>query len=359
MSQKTGRSFEQVMEDLNNMIKNGKDKSGSSDGNGAEKPPGVGGGILQWIIVGGFVLVYGLVSSFYKVDTSERGVITRFGAFHGIAEEGPHFKLPFGIDQVYKVEVTRIHEEAFGFRKGSAIHPTDARKESMMLTGDLKVALVEWIVQFRIDDPKKYLFSAYKVRQNIRDISISVMRRVVGDKLVTDVLTTDRLFIEQQAKKFTQDTLDHFDMGVVITNLHLQNVTPPKEVRSAFNEVNIAKQEKDQIMNQAKGIYNKVIPEAEGKASKVIAEAEGYAIRVVNTAKGDAQKFRSILTEYQKAPEITRKRLFLETMEDIFSKVDHFTIVDPEAKGLLPVYGGLNTSVTTPTAAVASSLPNS
>ena len=349
MSQKSGRSFEQIMEDLNNMMKNSRGAGPSSDhsGGGSGAGSGSGGGFgfsgnfVQWLVVGAFAVIYGLASSFYKIDTSEKGVLTRFGAFHGIADEGPHFRLPFGIDQVYKVEVTRIHEEAFGFRKNGAIHPSDARKESMMLTGDLKVAVVEWIAQYRIRDPKKYLFSAYKVTQNIRDISISVMRRVVGDKLVTDVLTTDRVYIEEQARKFTQETLDHFDMGVVITNLHLQNVTPPQDVRAAFNEVNIAKQEKDQMVNQAKGIYNKVIPEAEGKASKVVAEAEGYAVKIVNSARGDAAKFNSMLEEYRKAPEVTRTRLYLETMEAVLSKTDRFTVVDPEVKGLLPIYGNI------------------
>ncbi|MCB9229542.1 MAG: FtsH protease activity modulator HflK [Deltaproteobacteria bacterium] len=337
MSQKTGRSFEQVMEEFNRMM--GKGNGHTSGRDGPEGRKTLNRGWLQWLLIAAFVVLYGLISSFYKIDTSEKGVITRFGAFHGIAEEGPHFRLPFGIDQVYKVEVTRIHEEAFGFRRDGAIHHSDSRKESMMLTGDLKVAMVEWIVQYRVNDPKKYLFSAFKVRQHIRDVSISVMRRVVGDKLVTDVLTKDRLYIEQQAKLYTQETLDRFDMGVMITNLHLQNVTPPEEVRAAFNEVNIAKQEKDQMVNQAKGIYNRVIPEAEGKAAKVLAEAEGYAIRVVNSAEGDAEKFRTVLEEYRKAPELTRKRLYLDTMERILSQSDRLTIVDPQAKGLIPVYG--------------------
>ena len=345
MSQKSGKSFEQVMEDLNNMISNiGEKKSsrGGNSGNGAHPPNQGGGGpskFMQWILIGVFAVIYGLFSSFYKIETTQKGVITRFGAFHGIADEGPHFKLPFGVDQVYKVEVTRIHEEQFGFRKQKSLRKEQARQESLMLTGDLKVAVVEWILQYKIADAKKYLFNAVNVDKNIRDISVSVMRRVVGDKLVTDVLTTDRILIAQDAKKLTQETLDRFDMGVVITDLNLQRVNPPAEVRDAFNEVNIARQEKDKLINQAKGTYNKVIPEAEGKANQKIAEAEAYAINIVNHAKGDAEKFSEVLAAYKLAPEITRKRLFLEAMDDIYSQSSRLTIVDSEIKGLMPIYG--------------------
>ncbi|MFK7824129.1 MAG: FtsH protease activity modulator HflK [Oligoflexales bacterium] len=344
MSQKSGKSFEQVMEDLNNMISNiGEKKSsrGGNSGNGAHPPSKGGGGpskFVQWLLIGAFAVIYGLFSSFYKVETTQKGVITRFGAFYDIADEGPHFKLPFGVDQVYKVEVTRIHEEQFGFRKQQNLSKQQARQESLMLTGDLKVAVVEWILQYKIDDAKKYLFNAVNVNKNIRDISVSVMRRVVGDKLVTDVLTTDRIIIAQQAKALTQETLDRFDMGVVITDLNLQRVNPPAEVRDAFNEVNIARQEKDKLINQAKGTYNKVIPEAEGKANQKVAEAEAYAINIVNHSKGDAEKFTEVLAAYKLAPAITRKRLFLEAMDDIYSKSDRLTIVDSQIKGLMPIF---------------------
>lgn len=354
MTQRTNKSFEQVMEDLNNMISNMTDrkgggrKSGNSDGDGKSSQGGPGK-FTQILLIALFVVLYGVFSSFYKIEPSQQGVITRFGAYHSIADEGPHLKLPFGIDQVYIVEVERIHDERFGFRKQGSISKIQARQESLMLTGDLKVAVVEWILQYKIKDPKKYLFNAVNVGKNIRDISMSVMRRVVGDKLVTDVLTTDRIYIAELAKKLTQETLDRFDMGVVIINLNLQNVNPPEDVRDAFNEVNIAKQEKDQLINQAKGTYNKVIPEAEGKASQKIAEAQAKSIKIINRAKGDAEKFSTILTAYQKAPSITRKRLYLETMEEIFSQGEKFTIVDSQVKGLLPIFNGAPGSNSLPT----------
>lgn len=336
MSQNNQHQFEKIMDDLHKSM-------GKMTGKGGPKAGGSGGGgnsssgKLQVFIGLALFALYSLATSFYKIDTTQLGVVTRFGAFSGVAEEGPHFKIPFGIDQVYKVEVTRVHEEQFGFRKGGNLSPDMARIESLMLTGDLKVAVVEWSLQYRIHDPKKFLFNAVRVDKNIRDISISVMRRVVGDKLVTDVLTTDRISIAQIARQLTQDTLDRFDMGVVITNLNLQNVTPPQKVRGAFNEVNIAKQEADQLINQAKGDYNKVIPKAEGLAKQGIAEAKAYAVETVNEALGNAERFSKILKSYQKSPEVTKRRLYLEAHEELLSKSSGVTVIDESLKGLLPL----------------------
>ena len=294
---------------------------------------------FQWTLIPLLVFLWGAFSSFYQINPNQQGVVTRLGAFHKISDEGPHFKIPFGIDQVYKVAVTKIYEEQFGFRKGSfRLSDEQARLESLMLTGDLKVAVVEWILQYKISDPKKFLFHAVAVKKNIRDITVSIMRRVVGDKLVSDVLTTDRISIAERAKKLTQETLDQFDMGILITNLNLQNVNPPKEVRAAFNEVNIARQEKDQMINQAKGTYNKLVPLASGKARKMISEAEGYAINKVNRAKGEAERFTISLASYQKAPQVTRHRIYLEMMQEVLSKVESLHIIDPLVKGVLPIY---------------------
>ncbi len=295
---------------------------------------------LKWqgAIIAAFMVVYALGSSFYKVDTVEQGVVTRFGAFSHIANEGPHFKLPFGIDHVYYVEVTRIHEMEFGFRKNMPLSKSQARLESLMLTGDLNVAVVEWIVQYKISDPQKYLFKAHHVQKNIRDISISVMRRVVGDKLVSDVLTTDRVTIASDAKKYTQEVLDEYDLGILITKVNLQNVTPPDEVKPAFNSINIARQEKEKTINEAQKHLNKIIPVERGKAEKQISEAEGYAINAINEAKGDALKFSQVYKSYKSSPELTRKRIYLETMEEIFSQVDRLTVIDPKIQGLLPIF---------------------
>ncbi|MBI2602367.1 MAG: FtsH protease activity modulator HflK [Deltaproteobacteria bacterium] len=339
MTDRRGKSIDEVFEDLNrilNKIGRGRRKEGEPipmKPNWSTK--------LQWLIIVGILAAIGLFTSYYQIETAQQGVVTRFGAFDHIADEGPHFKLPFGIDQVYKIEVTRIHELQFGFRKSSNLSEELARLESLMLTGDLNVAVVEWILQYRITDPRKYLFNAANVEKNIRDVSISVMRRVVGDKLVSDVLTTDRVVIAQTAQKLTQEVLDSYNMGILLNKIHLQNVTPPEVVKPAFNEINIAKQEQEQLINQAKGTYNKFIPEAEGKAAKLLSEAEAYAVDTVNRAKGDSAKFVALLNAYKTAPEITKKRLFLDAMIEIFSNVSKITVVDEKVQGLLPIFGSM------------------
>lgn len=293
----------------------------------------------QFFIFIAFVMLYMLASSFYKIETSEQGVVTRFGAFSHVVNPGPHFRLPFGIDEKYPINVTKIRELQFGFRKAvRRLSQNTVRKESIMLTGDLNVAVVEWILQYKVADPTKYLFHAVNVEKIIHDTSISVMRRVVGDKLVEDILTTDRVQIAQDAKRITQEVIDTYDMGIHILKINLQNVTPPDPVKPAYNEINIARQEKEQMINQAKESYNKVIPAAKGKAQKKITEAEAYAIELVNTAKGDSERFNQVLKAYQAAPKITEKRLYLEMMEKIFSNMENLTIVDSKVKGLLPIF---------------------
>ena len=334
------------MEDLDNMLsgfkRKGRGGQNGSSNQGGTAGGGSGGG-LQLLLVGAILVAYGLFTSFYKIEESQQGVVTRFGAFSKIADPGPHFKLPFGIDQVYKVEVTRFHELQFGFRKDSRLSERQARQESLMLTGDLNVAVVEWILTYRIQDPKKYLFHAVNVEKNIHDISISVMRRVVGDKLVGDVLTTDRVQIANRARELTQHALDVYDMGILVTKIALQSVTPPEPVKPAFNEVNIARQEKERMINEARGTYNKVIPRAEGQAAKLIAEAEAYAIDRINRAQGDANRFEELLQAYKASPRITRKRLYVETMQKVFGSLDRITVVDSNIKGLLPVFSQLET----------------
>lgn len=345
MSDDPGKRLEDVFEELNRIVR--RIAQGSPNQSNDRKARNFMKNnwnlTAQWAVILGIVALYGLFTSYYQIETAQQGVVTRFGAFHAIADEGPHLKIPFGIDQVYKVEVTRIHELQFGFRKDRSLARERARQESLMLTGDLNVAVVEWILQYKIVDPKKALFHAADVKKNIRDVSISVMRRVVGDKLVGDVLTTDRVSIANSALKLTQETLDRYDMGIQLTKVALQNVTPPEIVKPAFNEINIAKQEREQLINQAKGNYNKIVPEALGKAAQRVADAQAYAIKTVNWAEGDSAKFAALLEAYKEAPKITKKRLFLETMEKIFSSVE-ITVVDKQVQGLLPIFNGLQGS---------------
>ncbi len=299
-----------------------------------------------------FLLFIFAMTSYYTVGPDEEAVIIRLGKYLGTYSPGLHFKLPFGIDRLTKVKTTRVHQLEFGFRTEgyqggrTSYDSSQYKDESSMLTGDLNVADVEWVVHYKISDPYKYLFQTKTPLKNIRDVAESIMRRVVGDQFVTQVLTTGRMGIAIEAKSLMQEVLDKYDMGINIVTVKLQDVNPPDLVRPSFNEVNAAKQEQEKLINQAEEAYNKVIPEARGKANKLVSEAEGHAMAVVNRAEGDAQKFNAVLREYKKAPSITRKRIYLETMEEVFAQIENFTIVDPEIKGLLPIYGeslGTNT----------------
>ncbi|PIP81634.1 MAG: FtsH protease activity modulator HflK [Elusimicrobia bacterium CG_4_9_14_3_um_filter_62_55] len=299
---------------------------------------------LVLVAFAGVFVVLGVLTSMYTVEPEEKAVIMRFGRYLATQGPGLHFKLPFGIDRHIKVPTERILQEEFGFRssaaKGNRTQYEDQAfdEESLMLTGDLNVADVEWIVQYKIAEPQKYLFNTRDVRKNLRDVSLSVVRRVIGDRRVGEVLTTGRVAIAEEAQRLMQEVLDRYAMGVRIVTLKLQDVNPPESVRPAFNEVNAAKQEQEKVINQAEREYNKVIPEARGKADETVSKAEGEAERVVNTAKGDAARFENVLREYRKAPAITRTRLYLETLEDIYSRFSEITIVDKGVKGVLPVF---------------------
>jgi modulator of FtsH protease HflK len=290
-------------------------------------------------------LMLGFYTSFYTVQPSEEAVVTRFGRYDRTTPPGLHFLAPFGMEIATKVKTKLVLQEEFGFRtrdtRKLVTNYTNEgfEKESLMLTGDLNVADVEWIVQYQISDPQKYLFAAQDPGRNIRDVSEAIMRRVVGDRTVNEVLTTGRVEIATEAQKLTQEVLDKYDIGIRVVTVKLQDVNPPDTVKPSFNEVNAAKQEQEKAINMAEESYNKVIPEARGKADETVSKAEGYASAVVNRAKGDSERFLMTLKEYRHAPEITRRRIYLETMQELFGRFKNMTIVDEKVKGLLPVFG--------------------
>lgn len=300
--------------------------------------------IILLFTLAAVVSIAGVTSLVYTVEPSEEAVVLRFGSYVSTQPPGIHFKLPFGVDKAIKVKTKIILQEEFGFRStvadGSRTTYSDksVEEESRTLTGDLNVAEVEWIVQYQISDPKKFLFNVREVRKNLRDISQSVLRRVVGDRMVGEILTTGRAEIAEEAQRLTQDVMDRYDIGIRIVTVKLQDVNPPEPVRPAFNEVNSAKQEQEKMINQAEREYNKVIPEARGKAEQTIRDAEGYATAAINHAKGEAARFRSVLEAYRSAPTVTRTRLYLETMEELYSRFKTMTIVDKGVQGLLPVF---------------------
>lgn len=296
--------------------------------------------IVLLVLVGGY-------TSFYTVQPSEEAVVTRFGKYSRTTEPGLHFLAPFGIEKARKVKTKRVLQEEFGFRtkstysKVSQYQKSSFEKESLMLTGDLNVADVEWIVQYQIADPQKYLFKAQDPIQTIRDVSEAIMRRVVGDRTVNEVLTTGRVAVATEAQELTQEVLDRYDIGIRVVTVKLQDVNPPDMVKPSFNEVNAAKQEQEKAINMAEEEYNKVIPEARGKAEETISNAQGYASAIVNRAQGDAERFLLTLKEYKLAPQITRSRIYLETMEKVFSQFENLIVVDKNIKGVLPLYQGL------------------
>lgn len=317
-------------------------QSSGGSGNGGGRPPFSTKAIAYGLFI--FVAAVGVLTSVYTVDVSEEGVVTRLRQYHTTTPPGLHFKLPFFIDQVIKVPSKVVLQEEFGFRsmgqQGTRTEYSEAAlgEESLMLTGDLSVADVEWIVQYRISDPWKFLFHARDVQKNIRDISMSIMRRVVGDRLVGEVLTTGRIEIADEATKLTQEVLDKYDMGITVVAVVLQDVTPPETVKSAFNDVNAAKQEQEKAINVAERGYNNTIPEAKGKAEQMIADADAFAVSLVNRAKGDASNFNARLIEYRRAPDVTRRRLYVEAMEEIFLNQENLVIVDSKIRGVLPLY---------------------
>lgn len=301
-------------------------------------------GILP--VVALILVAIGVYTLFYTVEPDEEAVVIRLGRYIKTEDPGLQFKMPFGIDRVIKVRSKRVLQEEFGFRTTdtSSRITRYAKKtygtESLMLTGDLNVADVEWAVQYKISDPFKYIFQTSEPTQNVRDVSESIMRRVVGDRSVTDVLTVGKVEIESEAKRLMQDVLNKYDMGILIVSVKLQDVNPPSVVKQSFNEVNEAKQEQEKAINEAEGAYNKVIPEARGKAEKLVSEAEGYAEAVVNRAIGDVKLFEEILVEYKRAPQVTKKRIYLDTMQEIFKELNNTVIIDSRVKGVLPVYSG-------------------
>jgi len=283
-----------------------------------------------------------LVTGLYTVNPEEVGVIQRFGKYLSTTQPGLHFKIPFGVDKLTKVKVKHVFKEEFGFRTLQAGVRTkystqSYNQEAIMLTGDLNIADVEWIVQYRIKDPVKYLFNVRNVEETMHDVSESVVREVVGDRSVDEVIVLNRKEIADKSQIMLQEQLDIYNVGLEIVTINLQNVNPPKAVQPAFNNVNSAKQEKERIINEAWEKYNQVIPEAEGKSKRTVEEAEGYAVNRVNRANGDANRFIQMYNEYRYSKTVTRKRLYLEMMEKVLPNVEKKYIIDDAQNSILPL----------------------
>ncbi len=285
------------------------------------------------------LLAITLWGSFYTVGQDEVGLVLRFGKYIKTTQPGLHLKIPF-IDRVQKVPVQRQLKAEFGFRTiGVSGKRTSYRvipEESLMLTGDLNACNVEWITQYRISDPYKYFYHVRNSRETFYDLNEAVMREIVGDRSVDEVLTIGRTEIESAMRTRLQALVNEYGLGIKVVQVVLQDVNPPERVKPAFNEVNEAQQEKERMINEAQAEYNKVIPRAKGEAKQMIEEARGYAIERINRAEGEVKRFNALFKEYLKAPEITRKRIFLETINKVMPYVREKIIIDSEIKGLIP-----------------------
>ena len=293
------------------------------------------------LVLTGLVILILLWTSWYTVPPEATAVVQRFGRVMRTAGPGLHFKVPFGLERVQVVPTARVLKEEFGFRALAAGQRPqqqrgDLSDESLMLTGDLNVIDVRWIVQYRVEDPVRFLFKLRDQRQTLRDIAESAMRRVVGNRLGSDVLTVGRVAVASEVKEEMQKILSSYETGIRLVTVELQDVTPPDPVKPAFNEVNEARQDMERMVNQAQEQANKVIPKASGEAKQVIAEAEGYATERVNQAQGEAARFLAVLSEYQRVPEVTRRRLYLEAASKVLSEAKGVYIVDSEQRGIVP-----------------------
>lgn len=298
-------------------------------------------GLLPVVIVA-VLIVIGAYSSMYEVDTEETGVVLRFGKFHSFAEPGLHFKMPLGVDRVYLVQTGRVLKEEFGFRTvkpdvRSTYTKRGLEEESLTLTGDLNVSDVEWIVQFQVSDPFKFIFMIKDPVGTIRDIAEAMVRKTIGNANVTEVLTTERALLASEIQQDLQSTLNLYDIGVRIVTVKFQDVTPPDPVKAAYNEVNESEQQRESLIFQAREQFNREVPRARGEAKKVLQEAEGYAVERVNKARGETNRFLALLKEYRKAPSVTRSRIYLETLEEVLPRLDEIYVMDNKTGGALPL----------------------
>ncbi|KAB7619694.1 FtsH protease activity modulator HflK [Alkalilimnicola sp. S0819] len=308
---------------------------------------GGGGGKARFGLIAlliGLVAPWAALTSFYTVQPEQRAVIKRFGEVVGITDPGLHFKLPFGVDQIQRVATERVLKQEFGFRSSgtrvsgrTAYSARNFESESLMLTGDLNMIDVEWVVQYRIQDPIKFLYEIREPTRTLRDISESVMRRIVGNMLGSEVLTIGRVEIQKQATREIQEILDGYDSGIRISTVEMQDVVPPPAVRPAFNEVNEARQERERMINEAQRQVNSQIPNAEGSALRTIAEAQGYATERVNRARGESARFSAVLREYRQEPEVTRSRLYLETLGEVLPTIGQVLVVQDGQLSPLPL----------------------
>ncbi|HEY9593048.1 MAG TPA: FtsH protease activity modulator HflK [Spirochaetia bacterium] len=303
-------------------------------------------------VVVGLILLF---SSFFVVDQKEEAVILNFGKFSRIVGPGLHFKIPFGVEKNYNVPTQRVLKEEFGFRtvhvgESPIYSDRDYSNESIMLTGDLNIIDVEWIIQYQITDARAWLFNVDNREKTIRDISQSAINMLVGDRTIFDVIGAERANIELAGMEQMNELYKTYGLGIRVTTVKLQNIVPPKgSVQDAFEDVNKAIQDRSRMINEGKEAYNQAIPRASGQADQTVQEAQGYAIERVNQAKGDVSRFLAVLGEYRRAPDVVRTRLYYEMYDQVFSSADGTDLIDRNLKNFLPLKGMGSTAPLAPT----------
>jgi membrane protease subunit HflK len=308
----------------------------------ASKPLNVSPKLIIGLLVA-VIAISAIMSSFFVVDQTEQAVVTRFGEYNRTVGPGLQTKVPFGVERAFKVPTQVVQTMTFGYRSSLSSSPliasTDFPSESIMLTGDLNIIDVEWIVQYQISNPKEWLFEVNQKEKTIRDISQSIMNQLVGDLPILSVMTSERTSIEVEAQQLMQAKFDQYNLGIKVVTIKLQNIVPPAgEVQSAFEDVNKAIQDMNKYINEGKEEYNSIIPKAQGEASQQIQVAEGYAKERVNNAKGDIARFNSMRATYEKSKSVTEDRLYIETMEDVLiNNSDKITLVDKNLTNFLPI----------------------
>ncbi|MDR0290057.1 MAG: FtsH protease activity modulator HflK [Treponema sp.] len=314
-------------------------------------PPKVGKYLnrgMLGLIGGGIFVIVLLATSVYIVDQTEQAVITRSGRAIGTREPGLQFKLPFGIDRNYTVNVKTVQTEEFGFRTLRGVQNQSYQNrtqyasqmgESTMLTGDLNIVEVEWIIQYRIVDPRAWTFNVRERERTatIRDVSRSAINMLVGDRAIMDVMGAERSAIEAAGMDFMNDKFREYELGISVITVKLQNIVPPDGVQQAFEDVNKAIQDMERLINEGQQVYNEEIPKTVGEGSRRIKEAEGYAIERVKRANGDVDRFNSVYDEYRRSPEVTRQRLYYEMIEEVFKNEEGTVIIDRNLRNFLPL----------------------
>jgi membrane protease subunit HflK len=311
------------------------------------------------IVIGVVILLILVFSSFFVVDQKEEAAVLRFGKFVRLVGPGLHFKTPFGVEKNYNVPTQRILKEEFGFRTErpgvvSVYSGADYSSESIMLTGDLNIIDVEWIIQYQIMDARAWLFNVQDQHKTIRDISQSVISQLVGDRTIFDIIGSERANIETKGQDMMNELYKLYGLGIRVVTVKLQNIVPPKgSVQDAFEDVNKAIQDRSRLINEGKESYNQAIPRARGQALQVIQEAEGYAVERVNRAKGDVARFNAVLGQYRQAPDVIRTRLYYEMYDDVFAKAEGTDLIDRSLKNFLPLKSMSGTPMPAPAPAPA------